>query len=130
MHKSSWYNFIRNLIDLFNKIYKTVYIPNDLAQSIFITIPKKPKALECSDFRTISLMSHVMKALLKIILDRIEKKLEAEISENQSGLRPGKSTREGLFNLKIIIQPRNTKASLYFSFTDTKKHSIVYTKTT
>ena len=63
------------LTDLFNKIYKTGYIPNDLTQSIFITIPKKPKALKCSDFRTISLMNHVMKALLKIILDGNEKKL-------------------------------------------------------
>jgi len=70
----------------------------------YITIPKKPKALECSDFRTISLMSHGMKDLLKIILDRNEKKLEAEISENQSGSRPGKGTREGIFNLRIIIQ--------------------------
>ena len=90
--------------DLFYKIYKIGYIPNDLAQSIFITIPKKPKALECSDFGTISLMSHVMKALLKIILDSNEKKLEAEISENQSGFRPGKGTREGIFNLRITIQ--------------------------
>ena len=73
------------LTDLFNKIYKTGYIPNDLAQSIFITIPKKPKALECSDFRKISLMSHVMKALLKIIQDCNEKKLEAGNSENQYG---------------------------------------------
>ena len=51
------------LTDLVNKIYKTGYIPNDLAQSIFINIPKQPKALECSDFR--SLMSHVLKALRK-----------------------------------------------------------------
>jgi hypothetical protein len=65
------------LTDLFNKIYKTGYIPNDLPQSIFITIPKKPKALECSDFRTISLMSHVMKAFLKIILHRNEKEIRS-----------------------------------------------------
>ena len=45
---------------------------------------KETKALECSDCRTINLVSHVMKALLKIILDRNEKKLETEISENQS----------------------------------------------
>ena len=49
-------------------------------------------------------MSHGMKGLLKIILDRNENKLEAEISENQSGSRPGKGTREGIFNLRIIIQ--------------------------
>ena len=70
----------------------------------YITIPKKPKALECSDFRTISLMSHGMKDLLKIILDHNEKKLEAEISENQSGFQPGKGTREEILNLRIVIQ--------------------------
>ena len=48
-------------------------------------------------------MDHVMKDLLKIILARNEKK-EAEMSENQSGFRPGKDTREGIFNLRIIIQ--------------------------
>ena len=45
-----------------------------------------------------------MKALLKIILARNEKKVEAEINENQSGFRPGKGTREGIFNLRIVIQ--------------------------
>ena len=49
-------------------------------------------------------MSHVMKALLTIVLDHNEKKLEAEISEHQSGFRPEKGTREGIFNLKIILQ--------------------------
>ena len=73
------------LTDLFNKIYKTGYIPNYLAQSIFIIIAMNPKALECSDFRTITLMSHVLKTLLKIILDRNKKKLEAEVSENPYG---------------------------------------------
>ena len=45
-----------------------------------------------------------MKALLKIILARNEKIVEAEISENQPGFRPGKGTKEGIFNLRIIIQ--------------------------
>jgi hypothetical protein len=113
---------LKILTDLFNKIYKTGYIPNDLAQSIFITIPKKPKALECSDFRTISLMSHVMKALLKIILARNEKKVEAEISENQSGFRPGKGTREGIFNLRIIIQRYiEVQKPVYICFIDYEK---------
>ena len=76
---------LKILTDLFNKIYKTGYIPGDLAQSIFITLQKKQKAPKCSDFRTISLMSHVMTALLKIILACNKKKLEAEMSENQSG---------------------------------------------
>ena len=121
---------LKILTDLFNKIYKTGYIPNDLAQSIFITIPKKPKALECSDFRTISLMSHVMKALLKIILARNEKKVEAEISENQSGFRPGKGTREGIFNLRIIIQRYiEVQKPVFICSLIMKKHLIVYIMT-
>ena len=49
-------------------------------------------------------MSHVTKALLKIILARNEKKLEAEIRDNQSGFQLVKGTREEIFNLRIIIQ--------------------------
>jgi len=62
------------LTDLFNKIYKTGYIPND--------IHNYTKETKSTDFRKIILMSHFMKALLKIILDHNEKTLEAEISEN------------------------------------------------
>ena len=118
------------LTDLFNKIYKTGYIPNDLAQSIFVLIPKKPKAIECSNFRTISLMSHVMKVLLKIILDCNEKYLEAEIRDHQSGFRPGKGTREGIFNLRRLIQkcPEVQKPA-FICFIDYEKHLIVYTMT-
>ena len=80
---------LKILTDLFNKIYKTGCIPNNLAQSIIITIPKQPKALEYSD-QDNSHMSHDMKALLKIIMVHNEKKLQAEINENQSDSNQGK----------------------------------------
>ena len=96
-------------------IQNFIPVSHDLTRPVFITLPKKPKALECSDFRTISFMSHVMKALLNIILDCNEKKLKAEISENQSGFRPGKGTREGILNLQVNFTklPRSVKAYLY-----------------
>ena len=70
-----------------------------------------------------------MKALLKIILARNEKKVEAEINENQSGFRPGKGTREGIFNLRIIIQRyREVQKPVYIYVSlIMKKHLTVYT---
>ena len=62
---------IDKITELCNKIYDTGYIPDDMRKSTFIPIPKKAKAVNCTDFRTISLMSHVTKMLLKIILHRI-----------------------------------------------------------
>ena len=62
---------IDKLLDLYNNMYNTGHIPEELLRSIFITIPKKQKANECADFRTISLMPHTMKIFLKIILERI-----------------------------------------------------------
>ena len=67
---------------------------------VFITLPKKPKAMICTEFRTISLMSHVTKLLLKIIQQRMANKIDKEVSRLQSGFRPGTGTREGIFNLR------------------------------
>ena len=90
--------------ELGNVIYKTGNISLKLMNSIFIALPKKPKTMDCSKHRTISLMSHVMKVLLKIILNRNRNKMEAEINEKQSGFRPKVGTREGIFNLRIFLE--------------------------
>ena len=65
-------------------------------------LPKKPKAVNCIDFQTISLMSHVTKKILKIILYRNSAAIDREICEDQSGFRKGKGTREGIFYLSTI----------------------------
>jgi len=95
---------IRKLTELCNKMYKHASIPQDLRTSIFIVIPKKPRALDCSDFRTISLMCHTLKLLLTVILKRISEKINRNVSEEQAGFRKNSGTREGIFNIKIIIE--------------------------
>jgi len=95
---------LKELTKLCNLIYDCGHWPDDLKHSTFITIPKKPKAQDCTEFRTISLMSHVTKVLLKVIQSRIRQKVEQEISEVQSGFRPGVGTREGIFNLRSICE--------------------------
>ena len=93
---------IKRITQLFNKIYDTGYIPSNLRKSTFIPVPKKSKAINCSEFRTISLMSHVTKALMKVILERNKAKIDWEVSPTQSGFRRGMGTREGIFNLRTI----------------------------
>ena len=70
---------LRILTDLCNRVYKSGPIPVEMMNSVFITLPKKQKATDCTEFRTISLMSHVMKLLLRIILNRVDNKIEGEI---------------------------------------------------
>ena len=89
---------------LCNIIYSTWYIPTEMKQSIFEPIPKKPKTQNCSEYRNISLMSHLTRLLLKIIQVRITAKIYKEVSELQSGLRSGMGMREGISNLRSICE--------------------------
>ena len=92
------------LTNLCNLIYETGIWPSDLKQSIFIPLPKKAKTQECAEHRTISIMSHVTKVLLKVIQNRINAKIDYEVSQTQSGFRAGLGTREGIFNLRCICE--------------------------
>ena len=89
---------------LVNKIYNTGHIPTDMNESTFICLPKKAKATMCSEHRTLSLMSHLLKMILRVILQRNRRRIENEINEQQSGFMSGKGTREGIFNLKTICE--------------------------
>lgn len=92
------------ITELFNTIYSTGIIPTDWLSSKFITLPKKPNAKQCSDHRTISLMSHTLKIFLKIIHNRIRKKLEDELGDTQFGFRDALGTREALFAFNVLMQ--------------------------
>ena len=89
---------------LCNIIYNTGYIPTEMKQSIFVQYPKKQKHKIAMEYRTISLMSHVTKLLLKIIQVRITAKINKEVSELQSGFRLGMGIRERIFNLRSICE--------------------------
>ena len=109
---------IKKITELCNLVYDTGYLPPDMSSSIFVR-PKKAKATKCSDYRTLSyLMTNILKILLKVILKR-KKKIESVISETQRGFMAGKGTREGIYNLRTIIE-RYIKCgkSIYLCFID------------
>ena len=96
---------IKAITDLCNKIWcNTGVIPSDLNDSIFVRLPKKAKATDCNKYRTLSLISHVLKVLLRVILLQNRSMIEKEISETQSGLISGKGTREGIFIMRMICE--------------------------
>ena len=110
---------IIQLTHLLHIIYDTGYLPSDLLESVFITLPKK-KATECGEFRTISLMSHIMKLLLKIILKRNQVLLNENSGETQFGFKSG--TRDAIFTMRIITEKCLEKGKyLYVCFIDYAK---------
>lgn len=110
------------LLDLFNTIYTTGIIPKEWLRSTFIPIPKKANAKDCNEHRTIALMCHTLKLFLRIIHNRIYKKLERELSDTQMGFRQGFGTREALFGLNILAQRcLDMNQKVYACFIDLEK---------
>ncbi|KAG1681055.1 DNA replication licensing factor MCM5 [Nymphon striatum] len=87
---------------VFNEIYETGVLPEDMTKSIFITLPKQPGAIDCELHRTISIMSHLVKILLRVVIERIRNKLLPEISEVQYGYRKDKSTINAILVLRML----------------------------
>ena len=114
---------IEIITSLCNIIYNSGMIPTEMKHSVFITQPKKPKAMICTEFRTISLMSHVTKLLLKKkIQQRMANKINKEVSKLQSDFRPGTGTREGIFNLWTICErATDVQKDVYICFIDYTK---------
>ena len=105
-------------------MYSASYVPADLRTSVFIALPKKKetRAVECAEFRTISLMCHTLKLLLTIILRRISDKINREVGDEQAGFRKNSGTRERIFNLKMIVEKYiETQTDIYACFLDYSK---------
>jgi len=89
---------------LMDKIYNTGSIPDDFLQNIFITLTKVNMAQDCSDFSTISLISHTSKILLHLINIRIRPIIERHLSDNQIRFRKNKGTKDAIFQLRTVIE--------------------------
>ena len=72
------------------QIWKTQQWPQDWKSSVFIPIPKKDNAKECSNYHTIALISHTSKVMLKILQDRLQQYVNCELPDVQAGFRKGR----------------------------------------
>ena len=103
-------------------IWKTQQWPQDWKRSIFIPIPKKGNAKECSNSRTIALISHASKVMLKILQARLQQYVNCGLADVQAGFRKGKGTRDQIANIRWIIEkPRGILKNIYFCLIDYAK---------
>ena len=90
---------VKVLHSICQQIWKTQQWPQDWERSVFIPIPKKGNAIECSNYRTIALISHASKVMLKILQVRLQHYVNQELSGTQAGFRKGRETRDQIANI-------------------------------
>ena len=71
---------------------------------LFHPIPKKGNAKECSNYRTIALISHASKVMLKILQARLQQYMNHEFPDVQAGFRKGRGTRDQIANIRWIME--------------------------
>ena len=104
------------------QIWKTQQWPQDWKRSVFIPSPKKGNAKECSNYRTIALISHASKVRLKILQARLQQYLICELLNVQADFRKGRGTRDQIANIHWIMEKaREFQKSIYFCFIDCAK---------
>ena len=81
------------------QIWKTQQWPQDWKRSVCIPIPKKGNAKECSNYRTIALISLASKVMLKILQARLQQYVNHELPDVQAGFRKGRGTRDQIANI-------------------------------
>ena len=86
------------------QIWKTQQWPQDWKRSVFIPIPKKGNAKECSNYRTIALISHASKGMLKILQARLQQYVNRELPDVQAGFRKARGTRDQIASIHWIIE--------------------------
>ena len=87
---------VKVLHSIDQQIWKTQQWPQDWKRSVFIPIPKKGNTKECSNYRTIALISHTSKIMLKILQARLQQYVNHELPDVQAGSRQGRGTRDQL----------------------------------
>ena len=86
------------------QIWKTQQWPQDRKRSVFVPMPKKGNAKECSNYCTVALISHASKVMLKILQARLQQYVNRELPDVQTGFRKGRGTRDQFANIHWIIE--------------------------
>ena len=108
---------VKVLHSMCQQIWKTQQWPQDWKRSVFIPLPKKGNAKECSNYCKIALISHTSKVMLKILHARLQKYVNCEPPDVQVSFRKGRGTRDQIDNICWIIEKaREFQKNIYFCF--------------
>ena len=107
---------VKVLHTICQQIWKTQQWPQDWKRSVFIPIPKKGNAKECSNYCTIALISHTSKVMLNILQTRPQQSVNYEIPDVQDGFRKGRGIREQITNIRWIIKKATVTKKKYMLY--------------
>ena len=111
---------VKVLYSICQQIWKTQQWPQDWKRLVFI--PKKGNAKECSNYRTIALISYAGKVMLKILQARLQQYMNCELPDIQAGFRKGRGTRDQIANIRWIVEKaREFQKNICFCFIDYTK---------
>ena len=99
---------VKVLPSICQQIGKTKQWPQDWKKSVFIPIPKKGNAKECSNCHIIALISHTSTVMLKILQARLQQYMNPELPDVQAGFRKGRGTRDQIANIRWIMEKAKT----------------------
>ena len=118
---------VKVLHSICQQIWKTQQWPQDWERSVFIPIPKKGNAKECSNYRTIALISHASKVMLKVLQARLQQYVNHELPNVQAGFRKGRGTRDQIASIRWFMEKaREFQKNIYFCFIDYAKALTVW----
>ena len=110
---------VKVLHSICQQIWKTQPWPQDWKRSVFIPIPKKGNAKECSNYHTIALISHASKVMVKILQDRLQQYMNRELPDVPAGFRKGRGTKDRIANICWFIRKASEfQKNIYFCFID------------
>ena len=117
---------VKVLHSTWQEIWETQQWPQDWKRSVFIPIPKKGNAKECSNYRTVALISHASNVILKILQARLQQYVNQKFPDVQAGFRKGRGTRDQIANTRWIIkkQGNSRKTSTSASLTMLKPLTV------
>ena len=113
---------VKVLHTICQQIWKTQQWPQDWKRSVFIPIPKKGNPKECSNYRTIALLSQASKVMFKSLQARLQQYMNCELPDVQAAFRKGRGTSDQIANIRWTIKKaREFQKNIYFCFIDYDK---------
>ena len=113
---------VKVLHSICQQTWKNQQGPQDWKSSVFIPIPKKGNANECSNYRTIALISHASKVMVKFCQARLQQYVNHELPDVQASFRKGRRTRDQIANIQWIMEKaREFQKNIYFCIIDYAK---------
>src|SRR6218665_894241 len=115
---------MKELVQLYKERYNTGVWPEDFLQTVMVLLKKKSNAMTCEDHRTISLLTHASKIVLRVLTKRLKSRAERDncIGEDQYGFRKGKGTRDAIGALRVLTERSLQHGQdIYVCFVDYEK---------